>query len=239
GHIPEFRETLTSFTNDLLTTTPKIPGLDRSIVVNARRMHFTLGTMSLEAKEEPEHTLEAATKLLNDIKADVNALLHGEKLCVSLDSMDIMRPEKGNPERAHVMWVGPTPGAINDRFMVVAKFIQNAFRDAGLLVDEDRKLKVRPTYNLHLLHCTVINSIYRKPRAKNRIPFSYTAILASDAVKSLNGKGKGQATAKKAVKQGPTAVDLGEWECDEIQICEMGSWGPEGEYVAAARIPLD
>lgn len=104
-------------------------------------MHFTLGTMSLEAKEEdeleapaadsaqssksasnqqPEHTLEAATKVLNDIKEDVKALLHGEKLCVSLDSMDIMRPEKGNPERAHVMWVGPTPGANNDRFVVVA-----------------------------------------------------------------------------------------------------------------------
>lgn len=128
------------------------------------------------------------------------------------------------------------------------------------------------------MHCTVINSIYRKPRAKNRIPFSYTAILASDAVKSLvapdefevvsqasesasdsededeeeleppsattngeaeNGKGSGQAKENKAVQKGPTAVDLGDWECDEIQICEMGSWGPEGEYVAAARISLD
>ena len=36
----------------------------------------------------------------------------------------------------------------------------------------------------------------------------------------------------------PISVDLGECPVDEIQICEMGSWGPEGEYVAVARESL-
>ena len=30
----------------------------------------------------------------------------------------------------------------------------------------------------------------------------------------------------------------GEWDIDELQICEMGSWGPEGEYVCVGRCPL-
>ena len=36
-------------------------------------------------------------------------------------------------------------------------------------------------------------------------------------------------------RKGPVHVNFGEWELNEIQICEMGSWGPEGEYVAVAR----
>jgi activating signal cointegrator complex subunit 1 len=31
-------------------------------------------------------------------------------------------------------------------------------------------------------------------------------------------------------------IDLGEWEVDEIQICEMGSHGAEGEYVSCGGI---
>lgn len=36
----------------------------------------------------------------------------------------------------------------------------------------------------------------------------------------------------------PISVNLGDWVIDEVQICEMGSWGPEGEYVCVGRIPL-
>jgi activating signal cointegrator complex subunit 1 len=36
----------------------------------------------------------------------------------------------------------------------------------------------------------------------------------------------------------PVRVDLGTWDVDELQICEMGSHGPEGEYVCVARIAL-
>lgn len=36
----------------------------------------------------------------------------------------------------------------------------------------------------------------------------------------------------------PVHVNFGEWDIDEIQICEMGSGGPEGEYIAVARESL-
>ena len=47
---------------------------------------------------------------------------------------------------------------------------------------------------------------------------------------------KGKAVKKG--KKGPVKVDFGEWDLDEVQICEMGSYGTEGEYVAVASIPL-
>ncbi len=36
----------------------------------------------------------------------------------------------------------------------------------------------------------------------------------------------------------PIKVNLGDWVVDEVQICKMGSWGPEGEYISVASIPL-
>lgn len=53
--------------------------------------------------------------------------------------------------------------------------------------------------------------------------------------------GTGSAENGRGTPRGKTAshVEFGDWEVEEIQICEMGSWGPEGEYVCARRITLD
>ena len=39
---------MSTFTDALLAAEPAIPGLDATVVVPARRMHFTLGVMSLD-----------------------------------------------------------------------------------------------------------------------------------------------------------------------------------------------
>ncbi|KAI0693612.1 AKAP7 2'5' RNA ligase-like domain-containing protein [Cerioporus squamosus] len=236
GHNPAFREKLSAFTNALLAADPAIPGLDSTIIMPARRMHFTLGVMSLHRPsptdpDAPVRTLEEATKVLQDLKPKILTMLNGERLRVSLDSMDIMKPERGDQKRAHVMWVGPAGGDSTERLMAVGKLIKQTFEEAGLLIDENRPLK---------LHCTVVNTIYRKPRPRFRQPFSYPSILTSEAVESVLVQDEivDATEADKTLKKGPIKVDLGEWDIDEVQICEMGSWGPEGEYRAVARCPL-
>ena len=135
---------MSTFTDALLAAEPAIPGLDATVVVPARRMHFTLGVMSLdregsrrstgpanganadssasESDTQPKRNVEAAIKVLQDVKPKVMELLAGEKLRVSLDSMDIMQPERRNQERAHVMWVGPAlDSASTDLFKKVAR----------------------------------------------------------------------------------------------------------------------
>ncbi len=118
GHNAALRDTVSAFTNALLAATPAIPGLDASIVVPARRLHLTLGVMSLDPEEDPAGTgpktsprsLEAAKTLLREVRPRIMELLGEEALRVSLDCLDIMRPENGDRARAHVMWVGPAAG---------------------------------------------------------------------------------------------------------------------------------
>jgi len=87
-----------------------------------------------------------------------------------------------------------------------------AFRDAGFIADEHRPLK---------LHCTLLNTTYRRPppgqrRAAGRIPFSFAAFPPT------SGDGS----------------NLGTWTVGELQICEMGSWTPDGAYVRVAGCDL-
>ncbi|CDO75978.1 hypothetical protein BN946_scf184981.g3 [Trametes cinnabarina] len=150
GHHARLRETMQTFANGLLASTPPIPGLDRTIIVPPRRLHFTLGVMSLDkeapatAGGTPQRTLEAAKRVLDELKPKIAQVLGQEKLRVKLDSMDIMKPERRDPERANVMWIGPSPdGESARRLKTVADLIAKAFADAGLVVDEKRPLKAR------------------------------------------------------------------------------------------------
>lgn len=211
-------------------TEPAIPGLDRSVIIPARRLHLTLGVMSLDA-EPTSRTLDGALALLHQVRPQVMQLLNGQKLRVAFRSMDIMKPERGDLERAHVMWVGPSPEDNCARLLKsVAEFIQRTFQDAGYVLG-NRPLK---------LHCTVLNTIYRKPRGKIRQPFSYASVLNSSALRSIAIERSETANVvePQAPTRGPMRVNLGEWDVEDIQICEMGSWGPEGEYVCIGRCGL-
>ncbi|KAI0642816.1 kinase A anchor protein [Trametes meyenii] len=221
---------LSAFTNALLGMTPAIPGLDATVVVPPRRMHLTLGVMSLDQPDAPEKTLQAAKRVLEEVQPKILETLGGRALRVKLERMDVMKPERGNQERAHVMWVGPALETEEaGRLKTVAEVVRETFVQAGLVVDERRPLK---------LHCTVVNTIYRKPRGRTRTPFSYGAVLRSDALKAVLARGEAETMAGGERAKGPARVDLGEWTIDEVQICEMGSSGPEGEYVAVARCVL-
>ncbi|KZT69482.1 hypothetical protein DAEQUDRAFT_726430 [Daedalea quercina L-15889] len=265
GHHAELQKTVSSFTDALLTSDPAIEGLDQSIVVPARRLHITLGVMDLatdtdqsgptaasdEAEEgapEQKPTLASAIAHLESLKPEILNLLAGHKLCVELSTIDIMRSGGASRKRANVVWVGPPhDGELGERLKTVAEFINESFKSAGFLLDDHRPLT---------LHCTLLNTIYRKPRPKNgwRTHFSFNSILASDALRAIalepdtlltggdgseegdtaESKGKGRAGAKNE----PVHVDLGAWDVDEVQICEMGSHGPEGEYVCVGKIAL-
>ena len=85
-----------------------------------------------------------------------------------------------------------------------------------------------------------MNTIYRRPRSNQRLPFSYVAILDSPAFAEIEVAETGAPTFGRGTVRGkrPISVNLGDWVIDEVQICEMGSWGPEGEYVCVGRIPL-
>ncbi|KAL4066464.1 P-loop containing nucleoside triphosphate hydrolase protein [Scleroderma yunnanense] len=214
GHHVRLQESISSFTDGLLRSTPALPGFDQSIVIAPRRLHLTLGVMTLvdsvtlaempdssrsqASPAAPNRTVADALSLLRSLKPRIMELLVGSRLCVPLERMHIMEPDGGDPDRAHVLWLGPSPdNADACRLQRVGELVSGAFRDAGF-ISERRPLKPRPR--------------------GARQPFSYRALLASDAF-------RGQPVCD----GGAVQVGFGTWEVSEIQICRMGSYGREGE----------
>ena len=140
-------------------------------MISPRRLHLTLGVMSLDLDDHLDpstsgtrpRTLEAAVRFLNELKPRVMEMLAGHKLLVGLNLVDIMRPERGDLEKAHVLWTGPSNEGedarrLRDVSSKFACFIQNVgeiysllldvdfvhreFKNAGFVVDENRPLKV-------------------------------------------------------------------------------------------------
>lgn len=115
--------------------------------------------------------------------------------------------------------------------------MNKAFRDSGFILDcrplkvsssSFQNLTLRPTWNQ--LHCTILNTSHGKP---HRQPFSYKAILASPAVREFVRTPLEAHDIRDSVK-----VEFGTWSVDEIQICKMGSYGQEGEYVSCGGCSL-
>lgn len=167
-------------------TDPPISGLDKSVLIPPRRLHFTLGVMPLastssavgmEGTTDPtiqSRTLDDAVRFLESLKPRLDDLLRvsaanqAQKICAALDSMDILKPEKGGA--AHVLWVGPKDG--NSKNIVDEEtkrlrrvcgkldtrsgevrtvfaqppsrsdFIHSSFKEAGFIIEENRPLKV-------------------------------------------------------------------------------------------------
>jgi len=237
GHHVSLRERISTFTTALQYTQPPMAGLDESIIIAPRRLHLTLGVMSLDsiasqtslstagssaspvASESRPKTLPSALSLLTDLRPRILDILGNQTLRVPLNRMDIMKPDHGDLEKAHVLWVGPLMEDEDGmRLKNVCMLVNRAFLDAGLVIDEHRPLK---------LHCTIINTVYRKPRSTRRQPFSYTSVVTSAALQAIR---KGDSIPSMHQRKS-VPVDLGIWDVNEIQICEMGSYGPQGEYV--------
>lgn len=125
---------MSTFTSNLLDEDPPIPGLDDTVVISPRRMHLTLGVMSLdqenhsspstnesEANTRPLQTLTGAVALLRELRPRILDLLSGEDLIVALNHIDIMRPERGDLAKAHVLFAGPSPrGLVFQRLKAVS-----------------------------------------------------------------------------------------------------------------------
>ena len=114
-------------------TNPRILGLDESVLIPPRRLHFTLGVMSLantssaagpEGSTDPTsqlRTIDDAVRFLKSLKPRMDELLRvsasssanqAQNTRVALNSMDVMKLEKGGA--AHVLWVGPEDGSRRD-----------------------------------------------------------------------------------------------------------------------------
>jgi hypothetical protein len=109
GHHAELRNTISALTSSWLAHQPPIEGLDPSIVVQPRRLHFTLGVMTLNSPpNDPgyDHDLASAMTLLDNLVPSIRTMLANNPLRVPLDCsrLKVMQPD---PTRAHVLYLEP------------------------------------------------------------------------------------------------------------------------------------
>ncbi|GJJ15351.1 hypothetical protein Clacol_009627 [Clathrus columnatus] len=273
GHDSGLHRRWTQISQALINASPAIPGIDRSVIIKPEGLHVTLGIMNLRDDRENHrrgsgntssqlHSVQDALALLKTLQAPIQELMKRDTnanpvLYFPMDQLDIMRNGRNrNSEHGHVLWAGPNlNGELGKRLKRVCDLVHSTFKDAGYLQD-DRPLK---------LHCTLINTIYRKftpapttsfslentiigktpsdnsSRRRNhnqreRIPFSFSSFLSSDAYRLMNAPDG--VTAPINPDYGPFKIDLGTWLIDEIQICRMGSQDAQGVYQKVGGISL-
>ncbi|KAJ7229991.1 kinase A anchor protein [Mycena pura] len=241
GQHPELRKRIKDFQQKILCSANEIQGLDQSILVDPRRLHFTIGVMALSTTESPDNpdapqsrTISEAIALLYSLAPEINQITR-QPVLLTLDKMGVLKT-KG--QQAGVLYVGPSDESSENASKVnlIFNLLTQRFRQEGFISDP-----FRPA----VLHCTLINASHRKPR---RIPraFSYREIFGLATVDTtsaapadpeqshqLSASVPSPAPADRAIR-----VDFGTWLASEIQLCKMGSHGPENEYVSCASIPL-
>lgn len=62
----------------------------------------------IEAEKQTPKTVESALSLLNSLKPRIFDILAGQRLRVVLNRMDVMKPDRSDLNKAHVLWLGPS-----------------------------------------------------------------------------------------------------------------------------------
>ena len=197
---------------------------------------------------EPK-TLAAALALLQTLTPQIHSILDGSKLKLPLHEMGIFKPGSGRDKgKGNVLWLGPDPGAQeSERLRKVCKLINEAFIKEGFIIDDKRPLKVCSQFKWGFdlsgliyiqLHLTILNTTQRKPKSRNGRPepFSYSEMLDSPAFQAIIATSR--STSSRDRQKDVVQVDFGTYDVDEVQICEMGSHGPDNEYVSCGGIVL-
>ncbi|KAJ6483948.1 kinase A anchor protein [Mycena sanguinolenta] len=238
GHHPVLRDRIREFHETIMPRgdSTVIEGLDRSILVDPRRLHLTIGVMALSAENITPNTSAAAAPtssgrtvsdaitLLQSLGPDIDSITR-EPLQLTLGKMGVLKTQR---QQAGVLYVGPGEEVNEDTAKVTRIFelVAQRFRQEGFIEEA-----ARPA----VLHCTLINASHRKPR---RIPrtFSYREIFdraSGDVNSSETPLAQPSAPLDRSI-----GVDFGTWAVSEIQLCKMGSHGPENEYISLASVPV-
>ncbi|KAF7768412.1 hypothetical protein Agabi119p4_7655 [Agaricus bisporus var. burnettii] len=167
---PMLRNRVAAFQNSLFDRNGStlVRGLDKSILVDPRRLHMTLGVMALDGETKD---ITSALELLESLRPALRAVLE-ERHSVKVEfktAPEVLKTEKREGEIfANVLYLGVNePSDETTRLKQVCDIIHNAFKTAGYIT-ETRPLK---------LHCTLVNTNYRRPR--RREAFSYDDIPAT------------------------------------------------------------
>lgn len=146
-------------------------GIDESILINPKTLHFTLLMLKLGTEER----VATAVEVLQGLHSKLLEALNYGPIAVRLKGLECL---VGTPAKAHVLYARVEDAEQEKRLLYVCKIIKEEFVKAGLVPEKDKKQQIK-------LHATLMNTSYRKKRKGDkqsgrgqRIPFDATDILA-------------------------------------------------------------
>ena len=214
---PQFQASLQRFTSEVTTTNEAGEAqLAAKAIRPVGSLHLTIGVMSLLTPER----LDAACTMLREF--DIAGLLRtcneASPAPLSTVTFSGLRAMQ-SPSRTSSLYTSPTVSA--SHLLPFCTTIQQAFIHAGLLVPEERQIK---------LHATIVNTIYAR-ETKNG--------------KKRWGKGSGKFDATELIEKYKDFEWAKDIRVERVAICEMGAKKIiEGDvvvdevYTEVASVPL-
>lgn len=183
-------------------------------------------TSTNESSDEGSSGLSTFAKAISPPPVSSVLRFRPPPLDISLTSLASMHA----PHKTSILYISPTDPT--DRLWSISNAIRSRFLEAGLLVNDDRPLK---------LHATVVNTIYAKGRRRPRhSPAKAQEFKPSDGKNSIDKAGL-DTQDDRSIGHGPDAnaplkIDARQilerykdfvWaagvELDRVAICEMGA----------------
>ncbi|EEB96441.1 hypothetical protein MPER_04427 [Moniliophthora perniciosa FA553] len=233
-----------------------------------------------EPNGSPGKTVQTALELLSSLRSQ---LLQEGPLQIPLNHLGAFESKKG----ARVLWVSPKEGEPQDESSEDKAEREKLVRRIhhGYATSQGEHQVIGKFWILtslpNSLHCTILNTSWRKPSSKRHLLFSFDDVLRSTALadirvapqpsigtqttvsletkSSTQGGAEAWTSVEKAIVPGRETlqvvldekgtvtstqterlvdVDIGTYTVSEIQLCVMGSHGPEDEYVSVGSISL-
>jgi len=165
------------------------------------KLHFTIGVLRLFSSNEVDDARTALAKFAPQIPY----ILHGQPLKGELKGLDIMNDD---PSSVKVLYSEVILHDESERLQMLVDALQTHFVESGLMNYEHNRESVK-------LHCTLINSKWKKDKDGPIIPFNATELMQySD-------------------------INFGEVTLGTLDFNEMKTDSETGAYVNCCRIKLD
>ncbi|PHT47323.1 hypothetical protein CQW23_11531, partial [Capsicum baccatum] len=136
-------------------------GIEKSIFIKPKTFHLTVLMLKLWNKDR----IEAAAEVLRSVSTKVIDALESRPVSIRLKGLECM---KGSPAKARVVYAPVEIIGGEDRLLRACQVINNAFTEAGLVLENDLNQKLK-------LHATIMNARHRKSKKGSKKYDSFDA----------------------------------------------------------------
>lgn len=178
-------------------------GVEKSIFIKPKTFHLTVLMLKLWNKDR----VEAAAEVLRSISPKVIDALESRPVSIRLKGLACM---KGSPSKARVVYAPVEVVGGEDRLLRACQVINNAFTEAGLVLENDSNQKLK-------LHATIMNARHRKSKKGSKKAGSFDA---------------------RAIFGQYGSEDWGEYLIREAHLSQRFVYDDKGYYHCCASIPF-